>query len=1123
MSFFKGAYSQFPKIKHRGQCYFKASVLLSSMLLSYHPGAHAKIINATGGTTTEIQTAVNQASAAAGDTVKIPAGTFTFNGSVTMNAGITVLGAGKNSTVLNKSGSSVTAMFVVNGSNGYQTTIGGFTISGIISSPSTLQDRGIQVNYGANFHIFDVKFKNFGHSGAYITGNSRGLIRHCDFIDIYRPAINNLGYGVAVYGDKDSAWTRPLELGTANAVYIEDCYFSNTRHAVTSNDGGKYVFRYNTIVNNAENFQGVDVHGLEYGSSRGSRSYEIYNNIINDSGRTAFSSIWIRGGDGVIFNNKIKYNIGNDSSTPIILTNRTDGTHNSTTYPAPDQTRMLYVWDNEVIRGNNVANVGVTVRSGHKSFFMLDRDYFHEELPGYTPYTYPHPLSGDEALVITANNPADGVTSTNYFHMLTASGGTTPYTWSVISGALPAGLNLNGSGIINGTLTDSQSGAFIVKVADVNNLQDIKPMTLSVINSNLVNLINSSTYSGDCGCIDSRNPVTALWNGNVSGNPQASMPGSGTSSSMWVEFDFGQIYDLSMVRLFGDADSNWVSKTFSVFVKTNLSDPWTPVVNNQNCFGNQWYQFQTTASGRYMRLFVMGDSVKNSVQIRGFEAYGELNYLPPAITTVTLPGGETASGYSHTLTVSGGRAPYTWSVISGALPAGLSLSGSGIISGIPVKVQTSTLTIRVMDANNNQDTVQLTIPIVNLNEVNLINASTYSSDCGLFASGNTVTALWNGNISGDPQSSMPGSRISDSIWVEFDFGQIYSLSRVLLFGDANGDWVSKIFDVYVKQLESDQWTQIVKNKNCFGNQWYETETIAEAQYLRLFVKGDSTKGSVQVRAFEVYGEPKYPYHTNLINGLTYAGDCGLIAPTNPVEGLWDGNISGDPQSSMPGSRVSDTMWIDFNFGQVYDLSRIRLFGDTLGDWVSKTFSVFIKSHSSDPWIQIINKKACFGNRWYESLITAQAQYLRLFVKGDSTKNFVQVRAFEVYGAPKYQSAMAKSVPLYSTGSASNVNALTGEFTAGPNPVAKSAGTVNFYRQGTRVNKGTLTVFSASGKAVSKVKITDKSSGQSRRMVGSWNFKDTRGRPVSEGTYLVKGMIKTSEGKTEEISLILGVR
>jgi hypothetical protein len=105
-----------------------------------------------------------------------------------------------------------------------------------------------------------------------------------------------------------------------------------------------------------------------------------------------------------------------------------------------------------------------------------------------------------------------------------------------------------------------------------------------------------------------------------------------------------------------------------------------------------------------------------------------------------------------------------------------------------------------------------------------------------------------------------------------------------------------------------------------------------------------------------------------------------------------------------------------------------------------------------------------------------------------------------------------------------VNQLTGEFTAGPNPAERQFGIVNFYRQGKRVAACDLRIYDAIGNVVNKVTINDNAIGsQSKRHVGSWNLKDAKGKLVVEGTYLIRGMVKTSDGKGEKVSLILGVR
>ena len=54
-----------------------------------------------------------------------------------------------------------------------------------------------------------------------------------------------------------------------------------------------------------------------------------------------------------------------------------------------------------------------------------------------------------------------------------------------------------------------------------------------------------------------------------------------------------------------------------------------------------------------------------------------------AASSLALKSGVSGVAYSDTLTASGGELPYSWSVLSGSLPSGLSLSTSGIVSGVP--------------------------------------------------------------------------------------------------------------------------------------------------------------------------------------------------------------------------------------------------------------------------------------------------------------------------------------------------------------------------------------------------------------------------------------------------------
>ena len=103
------------------------------------------------------------------------------------------------------------------------------------------------------------------------------------------------------------------------------------------------------------------------------------------------------------------------------------------------------------------------------------------------------------------------------------------------------------------------------------------------------------------------------------------------------------------------------------------------------------------------------------------------------------------------------------------------------------------------------------------------------------------------------------------------------------------------------------------------------------------------------------------------------------------------------------------------------------------------------------------------------------------------------------------------------------------FLAGPNPVTKSSGSVNFFAgaplAGARIT-GTLTIYNAQGSVVSKINIKDNkdaADNSARRIIGTWNLTDLKGRTVPEGTYLVKGVITAADGTRERVLLILGVR
>jgi hypothetical protein len=73
-----------------------------------------------------------------------------------------------------------------------------------------------------------------------------------------------------------------------------------------------------------------------------------------------------------------------------------------------------------------------------------------------------------------------------------------------------------------------------------------------------------------------------------------------------------------------------------------------------------------------------------------------------------------AQAYSQTFSVSGATAPYTWSILSGTVPSGLTMNGStGVLSGLPTGAAGSyTFTVKVVDAGNCSTQASYTLPVL---------------------------------------------------------------------------------------------------------------------------------------------------------------------------------------------------------------------------------------------------------------------------------------------------------------------------------------------------------------------------------------------------------------------------
>jgi hypothetical protein len=261
------------------------------------------------------------------------------------------------------------------------TQISGLSLLGVRDTQDTGEDYGIILTNVQGFRIDHSYFEGYGFAAVRVEGASSGVVDHAIFIDNFKKGIDNLGYGVVVYGT--GQWLSEVQPGNAATTFVEDSLFVGNRHAISANNGADYVFRNNQVLGNVEACA-VDAHGMGYGSPHGTRYVEIYHNVIRDPVYDE-CGIGIRGGSGVIYENTIQ---GYQNPILLILEWGTPELYKAQ-YPALDQIQELYIWDNQVKGGHAEPRVDET----GAGFIEVNRDYFTRPPTAYTPYTYPHPLA----------------------------------------------------------------------------------------------------------------------------------------------------------------------------------------------------------------------------------------------------------------------------------------------------------------------------------------------------------------------------------------------------------------------------------------------------------------------------------------------------------------------------------------------------------------------------------------------------------------------------------------------------------------------------------------------------------------------------------------------------------
>ena len=238
----------------------------------------------------------------------------------------------------------------------------------------------------------------------------------------------------------------------------------------------------------------------------------------------------------------------------------------------------------------------------------------------------------------------EGVTGVPYSQQLSvAAGGTAPYIFRVISGALPDGLGFTGSGVLAGTPTKAGTFTFTVEASDARGATGRAGHTVRIVHPGL-------TFGTDARPAVSDRPYRQRL--TVSG---------GTAPYAWQLAEGAQL-------------------------PPGLTLGRDGVLRGTPSAPAGKFAFDVTATD------VFGASGRATVNLA-------LRAARLLIRPTGLAPARVGRAYAAALRASGGKAPYRFARVSGRLPAGLRLTADGRLVGTPTVAGVSRFTVKAKDTN----------------------------------------------------------------------------------------------------------------------------------------------------------------------------------------------------------------------------------------------------------------------------------------------------------------------------------------------------------------------------------------------------------------------------------------
>jgi large repetitive protein len=262
------------------------------------------------------------------------------------------------------------------------------------------------------------------------------------------------------------------------------------------------------------------------------------------------------------------------------------------------------------------------------------------------------PIDSTDPISVATTSLAEAIEGQSYNQQLEAVGGSGGYSWILAAGSLPAGLTISPVGTISGTPVAPGTSSFRVRVTDSGGRSATADLTIPAVQTLAVH-------------------TWTLPEGVVGEDYAAQLQAvGGRGTHTWT--------------LAGDGAGSWLTVSPAGVISG------TPA----------------TAGVSTVTVTVADESGQQATRPLSIAVLA-----PVTVADVSLPTATQGRGYAAQLVVIGGNGAYTWDIQSGPLPAGLTLSSAGALTGTTEDAGVFTFTARVTDSGGRAGTRALSLTV----------------------------------------------------------------------------------------------------------------------------------------------------------------------------------------------------------------------------------------------------------------------------------------------------------------------------------------------------------------------------------------------------------------------------